>query len=197
MKDDLHELIDGELPDEQAAELLHLLSVDPEKRSAFRQQMNLQRNLYRNERFKSLSAFEEGEMLDRVMRTAGDTTGGSGRFARRGVVMLALGFLVGSGAGYAGHSLVADGAMAARPVPDTVRIVEQIPVPTVVNLNRDSIVASIRDSLADAQKTAAVTTAKRTTPRVASTKRSTRPSTTNDLTGAPEARRQRPKRSRK
>jgi hypothetical protein len=164
MKDDLHELIDGGLPDEQAAELLHLLSVDPEKRSVFRSQMRLQKNLCRNERHASMSSLEEGEMLDRISRAVGEPTAGAGRVARRGVLMLALGFLVGSGAGYVGHSLMADPAYADGPRRDTVRIVEQAPAttPQVLNINRDSVVAAIKDSLAKAEKVAAVTQKKTT-----------------------------------
>ena len=184
MKDDIHELIDGELPDEQAAETLHLLSVDPEKRSAFRQQLTLQRTLYRNERHASLSSLEEGEMLERVMRSAGDAGGAASRFARRGVVMLALGFLVGSGAGYAGHSLLREPDVAVQPTPDTVRIMQ--PAEHIDTINRDSIVAAIRDSLRAAQKAAA--TSPRTTAKVAP-KRGSRPSSTNDVTGHQEVRR--------
>jgi len=113
MKDDLHELIDGGLPDEQAAELLHLLSVDPEKRTMFRHQMQLQHGLCRNERHGAMTSFEEGEMLDRISRSVGEPAPSAGRFARRGILMLAVGFLVGSGAGYLGHSLDG-GAVRAR-----------------------------------------------------------------------------------
>jgi len=176
MKDDLHELIDGDLPDEQAAELLHLLSVDPEKRTMFRHQMRLQQNLCRNERHAGLSSLEEGEMLDRISRVVGETTPTAGRVARRGVLMLAIGFLVGSGAGYAGHSLVA-GPELAENAPDTVRVIQQAPAPApvVVNINRDSLVTAISDSLKAAQAQAAkVATPKRTT-RSTPKKKSTRP----------------------
>lgn len=147
MKDDLHELIDGDLPDEQAAEFLHLLSVDPEKRTVFRQQMQLQRGLYRNERHAELSSLEEGEMLGRISSSIGESAPGAGRFARRGIVMLAVGFLVGSGAGYVGHSLVSSPSMTANP--GTVQVYQQVPTPTpvVVNINRDSLVTAIGDSL--------------------------------------------------
>lgn len=157
MKDDLHELIDGGLPDEQAAELLHLLSVDPEKRTMFRHQMQLQQNLCSNQRHAGLSSLEESEMLDRISRSIGESAPSAGRFARRGVVMLAIGFLVGSGAGYLGHSLVANPSLAARPAPDTVRVITQAPTPVVVNINRDSLVTAISDSLKQEQVRAAAT----------------------------------------
>ncbi|MBC8145550.1 MAG: hypothetical protein H7X80_08180 [bacterium] len=189
MKDDLHDLIDGELPDEQAAEVLHLLSVDPEKRSAFRQQMNLQRGLFRNERFKSLSSLEEGEMLDRVMRTAGETSSRTGRLARRGAIMLALGFLIGSGAGYVGHALVDDTSTAAAPTPDTVRMVDRAPTVEALSFNRDSVVAAITDSLRKQSRPSVASTTKKSTPRVA--RRSTRPTATDDLTGRPQVKRNR------
>ncbi|HVK39064.1 MAG TPA: hypothetical protein VNA88_11060 [Candidatus Kapabacteria bacterium] len=164
MKDDLHELIDGGLPDEQAAELLHLLSVDPEKRTMFRHQMQLQHGLCRNERHGAMTSFEEGEMLDRISRSVGEPAPSAGRFARRGILMLAVGFLVGSGAGYLGHSLVASPSMAAQSAPDTVRIVQQSPVPSpvVVNINRDSLVTAIADSL-KAEQVKPATTTKRST----------------------------------
>jgi anti-sigma factor RsiW len=173
MKDDLHELIDGGLPDEHAAELLHLLSVDPEKRSMFRQQMRLQKSLGRNERHAAMSSLEEHEMLNRISRVVGEPAPSAGRFARRGIVMLAVGFLVGSGAGYLGHSLVASPSMAAQPSPDTIRVVEQVPVtePQVVNINRDSVVNAIRDSLVAAQKASAAASTPKRTP-----KKKTRPS---------------------
>ena len=81
MKDDLHELIDGGLPDEQAAELLHLLSVDPEKRTMFRHQMQLQHGLCRNERHGAMTSLEEGEMLDRISRSIGEPAPSAGRGA--------------------------------------------------------------------------------------------------------------------
>jgi hypothetical protein len=178
MKDDLHELIDGGLPDEQAAELLHLLSVDPEKRTMFRHQMRLQQTLCRNERHAGLSSFEEGEMLDRISRSIGETAPGAGRFGRRGVVMLVLGFLVGSGAGYLGHSLVADPSLADGAGPDTVRIYQQVPAatPVVVNINRDSLVTAISDSLnAERVRAASTSSTKRTTKAPARHKSKVRP----------------------
>ena len=98
--------------------------------------------------------------------------------------MLALGFLVGSGAGYAGHSLLREPDVAVQPTPDTVRIMQ--PAEHIDTINRDSIVAAIRDSLRAAQKAAA--TSPRTTAKVAP-KRGSRPSSTNDVTGHQEVRR--------
>lgn len=180
MKDDLHELIDGQLPDEQAAEMLHLLSVDPEKRSAFRQQMSLQRTLFRNEQHRSLSSIEEGEMLERVMKSSGETSGRTGRIARRGVTMLAVGLLLGGGAGYTGRALVEKPLMPQAIARDTVRVVEA-PATSASNFDRDSVVSAIRDSLADANRASLASSARksRVTP-----KRSSRTSTIGDpMTG--------------
>jgi anti-sigma factor RsiW len=191
MKDDLHELIDGELPDEQAAEVLHLLSVDPEKRSVFRQQMTLQRNLFRNERHQSLSSLEEGQLLDRVMRTAGEESGSVARLTRRGAVLLAIGLLVGGGTGYVGHAL-ADGDKALARSPDTVRIVEAAPVSPALSFNRDSVVSAIRDSLrTEMRVNASTSSAKKPTRTVG---RSSRRSSNNDLTGRPLVQRKRTRR---
>jgi hypothetical protein len=182
MREDLHELIDGDLPDEQAAELMHLLSVDPQKRSLFRQQLLLQHDLCRNERFSPLSAAEESEMFERVSRSIGlGIAARPGRTIRRGIAMLGVGFIVGSGVGYFGHGLVGKDSMAAKDTPDTVHVVRIVETPSVQAFDRDSVVAAIRDSLVEAGKA---------TPRKSGVapRRSSR-STIDDPTGFDAARR--------
>jgi hypothetical protein len=197
MKDDFHELIDGGLPDEQAAEVLHLLSVDPEKRAMFSQHLRLQKNLCRNQSHAAMSSLEEGEMLGRISRVVGEPAMGTGRYARRGIVMLVVGFLVGSGAGYVGHSLVASPAHAERTAPDTVQVVKYVPAtePQVFQINRDSIVAAITDSVVNLQKrTASTTAARKATPRV--TSKGSSSYNPDDPTGYHAARQLRRKRAR-
>jgi hypothetical protein len=106
MKEDLHHLIDGELPDDESAELLHLLSVDPEKRALFRQQLKLQSVLNRNDTHNPMSASEESEMLNRLHRSLNLTEESERHWwGKRTIAMLALGIALGGGAGYIAHDL--------------------------------------------------------------------------------------------
>ena len=189
MKEEMHQMLDGDLPDDAMAELLHLLSVDPEKRRLFRQQMVLQHALVRNEASDMLTPGEDLEMLSNLSRAVGISTPGTGGWKSWVAVgMLSVGLFVGGGAGYLlGAS--ADAELAARqnfPVENI-----QIPAPPIVievPINRDSIITALRDSIAAVSETPVVAAAPVKKARTPVVRRPAKPSgKTNDLTGAPEA----------
>lgn len=191
MKEEIHQMLDGDLPDDAMAELLHLLSVDPEKRRLFRQQMVLQHALVRNEANDMLTPGEDLEMLSNLSRAVGINTPGSGGWKSWVAVgMLSVGLFVGGGAGYLlGAS--ADAELAARKNFPAENI--QIPSPPIVievPINRDSIITALRDSIAalPVEKPAVTAAApKRNKPAI--TRRPPRTGGGNDdLTGANEVR---------
>lgn len=129
--DEIHQLLDGELADEHVAELLHRLSVDPEKRLLFRQQILLQNALHHNESFDGLSVVDDWAVLEGIASEVGLDTPTP---ARRGISTLAMlglllvGLVVGGGAGYISGRATAAELAAARPA-DTVTIVETLALP--------------------------------------------------------------------
>jgi hypothetical protein len=178
MKDDLNQLIDGDLTDDETAELLHRLSVDPEKRSMFRQQLKLQNVLGRNDSFDPMTSSEQAEMLGRLSAAVGiqpePAAGGLARFGRVGAMLACL--LIGTGLGYAGGSAIG-GSGDGR---DTVvvhapPIQAAAPISVAGTMNCDSMVATLRDSLAKMQEPATSkvsTTPKKgkTSPRVSASR---------------------------
>ena len=56
---DIQDLLDGALSDQQASELLHVLSVSPEKLSAFRQHIALQTAFEHDKSASVLTAAED------------------------------------------------------------------------------------------------------------------------------------------
>jgi len=56
---DIQELFDGSLPDEQTAELLHALSVSPERRAEFRQFMALKNTIRKDREVSALTPEED------------------------------------------------------------------------------------------------------------------------------------------
>jgi hypothetical protein len=56
---DIQELLDGTLTDERMAEMLHTLSVSPEKRAAFRQHMALRGTMERDRTASALTSIED------------------------------------------------------------------------------------------------------------------------------------------
>jgi hypothetical protein len=150
MAEDLHQIIDGELPDDATAEYLHLLSVDPEKRALFRQQLRLQKELYRNECHGRLSAAEEAEMLQRLTGAIGTTTTETLNrwFNRAALTALGIGLLVGTGSGYAMR-----GALRNDEPNPVVKTAEPSvrPAPVIIQpFDRDSLATAVRDSVLDA-----------------------------------------------
>jgi hypothetical protein len=164
MKEELHQMLDGELPDDAMAELLHLLSVDPEKRRLFRQQMVLQHALVRNEAIDTLTPDEDLEMLSSLSRAVGITEPGAGGWKSWVAVgMLTVGLFVGGGAGYIVGASYNSAEMATRTEPAVEKL--QLPhAPTVIpaTVNHDAVAAALRESL-----TGAIATER---PAVASTK---------------------------
>jgi hypothetical protein len=193
MKDELFQLLDGDLPDDATAELLHLLSVDPDKRAVFRQQMKLQGALYRNESHDGLTSREETEMLDRVGSAIGVKQGSSHadsgfRPGLAGVLLLCL--MLGTGLGYMMNEWTGERPHEAT-TPPTVQLVEQpdMAAPPVVSFNRDSVVLALRDSIAgayiDSISQAETKPVKVASKKVSARKRSTPPAG-DDLTGRPQ-----------
>lgn len=60
--DEIQELLDGSLGDERTAELLHSLSVSPEKRAAFAQHLGLRAAIQRDRLASTLSAAEDSAL---------------------------------------------------------------------------------------------------------------------------------------
>jgi hypothetical protein len=154
MKEELFQLLDGDLPDDATAELLHILSVDPDKRSVFRQQLKLQGELHRNEGYHSMTPGEEAEMMDRLGRAIGAKEGGaytSFRPGMLGIVLVCL--LLGTGAGYLIDEWTGTGDTISTPPQTTQRVeqpVQAAPPVIMSTVDRDSLVAAVRDSVARA-----------------------------------------------
>jgi hypothetical protein len=138
MKEELFQLLDGDLPDDATAELLHLLSVDPDKRSIFRQQLKLQGALYRNEQHDGLTPGEEAEMLERLGSTIGLKQGSSPRGLRPGTIALIV-LLLSFGTGL--------GILIANWTGANNRISTSPPPVVSPPFNRDSVIAAISDSV--------------------------------------------------
>ncbi len=183
--DDIHQLLDGELSDDSMAELLHRLSVDPEKRAMFRQQIVLQNALHHNESFSGIGVSDDWAVLENIAREVG--LDGATPQIRRGpgaiaiVGALLLGLVAGTGAGYGvGHVAAADFAASH---PDTVRVVERVEVPvTRPSYAFDDVLKGINTRAADA-----VHAAKAAGSSVPTHYRSRRSSNRTDVTGYKEA----------
>lgn len=191
MKEELFHMLDGDLPDEGVAELLHRLSVDPEKRSLFLQQVRLQHALAHNGGEESMTTIEATEMRDRIASAigAGGASTPRGRFRPRVLGTLALGLIVGAGLG-----VVADRLTTPAPPPE---VHQQMPAP--VNMAPpaaarpapiDSAIAldtsAARPNATDSLAKASTSTAK--SGRKAAVRKSRKQSYGDDLTGAREAR---------
>lgn len=206
MKEELHQMLDGELPDDAMAELLHLLSVDPEKRRLFRQQMVLQNALVRNEAIDTLTPDEDHEMLSSLSRAVGITETSTGGWKNWvGVGMLTVGLFVGGGAGYLLGASYNSPMMATRAEPAIEKLrMPATPVVIQAPIDRDSLVTALRDSLsrvmvADRPSVASTTVTQKPNTRTPAPARSARVRSggkSNDLTGAPEAAAKRRNRNR-
>lgn len=165
MNEDIYLLLDGDLSDTDSALLFRQLSESSEERLAFRQQLRLQSALSSNEHFNGLTATEDADILARlapsiglkpaasavttVPHTAGvvaspTSTAAVSWFSRRTVVMLLLGFILGTGLGVTAGRTFFDTAQSevtaiATPQPQL--------MPLVVPINRDSLVTALRDSI--------------------------------------------------
>jgi hypothetical protein len=190
MNEELFQLLDGDLPDDATAELLHRLSVDPDKRAVFRQQMKLQGALYRNEGQDGLTPTEEAEMFDRLGTAVGVRQGSSHTASglRPGLVGIVYACLMlGMGTGYLINEWTGPPEQTSPPA----IIVEQPEpaAPPVLSINRDSLIIALRDSVAQAYTDSVAAAAKvvTATPKKATTRKRPSRSGTDDLTGAPEA----------
>ncbi len=156
MNEELHHLLDGDLPDGASAELFRSLAGSGEHRELFREQVRLQGALYRNECHGAMTADEEMEMLSR-MGEAIDVKprASTGRKASPlAFMLLGIGLLIGGGAGYmAGENGSGkDSAVSTAPpyqAPAQQTLQQDLPLA----INRDSIVAAIRDSVTHAMNT--------------------------------------------
>jgi hypothetical protein len=189
MKDELFQLLDGDLPDDATAELMHLLSVDPDKRAVFRQQLKLQGALYRNEGHSELTPTEEAEMLNRVGAAVGVKQGSSqaGSSVRPGLAgIMVICLMLGTGFGY----LLNEWTGASQPdtiPPPSVQVVAQpeMAAPPVVPFDRDSLVSALRDSVVQAY-TDSVTSAQqaaRATPKKSTVRKRRAPQPEGAVTG--------------
>jgi hypothetical protein len=157
MNDELHHLLDGELPDEATADLLRSLVDDGEKRALFREQMKLQGALIRNEGFASMSSGEEAEMLGRVSSAIGVSRSipWAQRFGSAVVATIVGALIVGGGLGFFADQLV--NGRASEPPPTVIRqAAPPIAVPTPPPCNCDSAITAVRDSVSRAATTVSV-----------------------------------------
>jgi len=155
MNDELHHLLDGELPDEATVGLLRSLIDDGEKRALFREQMKLQGALIRNENFESMSSQEEAEMFGRLSSAIGvkESLPWAKRIGSAAMAMVAGALLLGGGLGFFADRLVS-GAGNEPPPPVTQPIKQAVPPLELSNApapcNCDSVAAAVRDSVARA-----------------------------------------------
>ncbi len=137
----IQELFDGTLGDEQTAELLHSLSVSPERRTDFRRHMALQGAMQRDRAASALTSEEDDAIWGALAGLGAAGTVGSGTvnylggFAKAFTVILVgvVGYLLGStssvdifGGGEPGKTIMAEhqvtdqqrpGAVTAPPAP--------------------------------------------------------------------------------
>lgn len=152
MNDELHHLLDGELPDEATVDLLRSLIADGEKRSLFREQMKLQGALIRNENFASMSSQEEAEMFGRLSSAIGvkESLPWTKRIGSAAMAMVAGALLLGGGLGFFADRLVS-GAGNEPPPASTQPVNQMVPTPSLSTspppCNCDSVAAAVRDSL--------------------------------------------------
>lgn len=127
---DIQELFDGLLNDEQTAELLHTLSVSPERRTDFRRHMQMQGEMGRDRNASGLTSDEDRAIWGAIGAGIGIGTPattaavGTGMLAwvGRGAAVLVIGlagYLLGSNSSVDGSisrsTVVAPAAAAARP----------------------------------------------------------------------------------
>jgi len=129
MNDQLHHLLDGELPDGATAEYLRHLSEDAADRTTFRQQMKLHGALYRNAGHDTMTSGEVGEMLERLQKATGGATGAVPRgMWRRGVAVATIigATLVGGGLGFFAHDTLVPRVSEITVAPISPRVTLQI-----------------------------------------------------------------------
>ena len=97
---DIQEMLDGMLNDEQAAEVLHRLSVSPEKLSAFRQHMALQEAMEEDARAGGLEEEEDDAVWAAVLGATGGLVTGGAAVGASGWLAKAAAFLVTGLAGF-------------------------------------------------------------------------------------------------
>jgi hypothetical protein len=101
--DEIQELLDGGLGDERTAELLHTLSVSPEKRTAFREYLGLHAAMQQDRLASTLTASEDTAMWGAITGSATVPTAAASAMRRtwlaRGAALLAagtIGYLLGT-----------------------------------------------------------------------------------------------------
>jgi hypothetical protein len=184
MKEELYQMLDGDLPDDGVAELLHRLSVDPEKRALFVQHLRLQHALARNGGEETMSSVEAAQMRDKIALAIGAGGGMTPRNRFRGKVLgsIVVGLMVGSGLGF-----VAERAARSEPPPTPAPLAAPL-APPQVSAPVDTAVSPKPDStpaVAAVPADTARPVAKSTHRRKSAVRKQ---SFGNDLTGAPEAR---------
>lgn len=134
MNDQLHHLLDGELPDGETAEYLRHLSKDTADRALFRQQMKLHGALYRNAGYDGMTTGEAGEMLDRLETAMGAAPIRTGTWRRGGMVAAAIigAVVVGGGLGYITHDNISPRATQITVMPVSPKINLVTPPPVVI-----------------------------------------------------------------
>lgn len=96
----IQELFDGTLGDEQTAELLHALSVNPEKRTDFRRHMALQGAMHRDRVASGLTSDEDDAIWGVIAGVGGAATVGGAAANYAGGFAKVLTFLLVGVAGY-------------------------------------------------------------------------------------------------
>lgn len=165
MNEDIYLLLDGDLSDTDSALLFRQLSESSEERLAFRQQLRLQSALSNNEHFNGLTATEDADILAQLAPSIGLKPAASAVttapqsahltanptsaaaiswFSRRAVLMLLLGFILGTGLGITAGRTLLDNTQ-----PELTKSITPQPqlMPSAVAINRDSLVTALRDSI--------------------------------------------------
>ena len=97
---DIQEMLEGMLNDEQTAEVLHLLSVSPEKLTAFRQHMALRGSIEQDARLGGLNDDEDDAVWAAVLGATGGLVTGGAAVGASGWLAKATAFVVTGLAGF-------------------------------------------------------------------------------------------------
>src|SRR5688500_6264327 len=142
--DEIQELLDGGLGDERTAELLHSLSVSPEKRAAFQQHLGLRAAIQRDRLASTLTGAEDAALWASIAGTSTVPHAVAATSARmwltRGAALLATGiacYLLGTTT-IDDTTIASSNARADRGNVAT-EIVRNAPAPSAAGLKSDAI----------------------------------------------------------
>lgn len=137
MTQDIQEMLEGLLNDEQTAELLHRLSVSPEKLTAFRQHMALQGAFDRDGRASEMTEDEDNAVWAALLGatggvvTGGASAGASGWLAKAAAFVATgiAGFFIGTVVDQSGNDAATPNAPVAEqaaPAPQSPTVITRV-----------------------------------------------------------------------